>query len=122
MAGKNGKRKILLVDDDPLIQHLRAEILRKVGYAVEPANTLEEARKRWRPNTYSLIVVDFRRDVQRGMEFCEEIKQRFSRQLVAFLTPQTAYIPRNSCPDDVIPKEEGPEEFVQRVHALMAAA
>jgi hypothetical protein len=55
-----------------------------------------------------------------AMEFCEEIKQADREQLIAFLTPMTTYVPRDSCSDDVIQKEEGPAYFVDRVQELFA--
>jgi len=122
MTGGNGQatKKILLVDDEPTIRQLRLHILERQGHAVETAATLDEARAAWQPGKYSLIVVDLRRQVKEAMEFCEAIKQKHPDQLVAFLTGPMVYVPRNSCPDDVIPKEDGPEEFVQRVQELLA--
>jgi DNA-binding response OmpR family regulator len=121
MAGGNGPvKKILLVDDESRIRDLRALILRGQGHVVQTAATLEEARAAWLPGKYSLIIVDLRRQPKEAMDFCEEIKQESPDQLVAFLTAPMIYVPSNSCPDDVIRQEEGPEEFVQRIQSLLA--
>jgi len=122
MAASNAEatKKVLLVDDDPQILGLRAEILHLQGYEVQTAGSLDQARAAWQPAKYSLIVVDLRGQVQAAMEFCEEIKREHPDQLVAFLTAPMTYVPSNSCPDDVIPKERGPAEFVERVQALLA--
>jgi DNA-binding response OmpR family regulator len=122
MTGDNGHaKKILLVDDEPRIRELRALILEGQGHQVETADTLEEARAAWLPGKYSLIIVDLRRQPQEAMDFCEEIKAESPEQLIAFLTAPMVHVsPPNSCPDDVIRQEEGPEEFVKRVQSLLA--
>lgn len=122
MTTGNGqaKKRVLLVDDEPQMLRLRKEILQRQGHEVETARTLDEARAAWQPAKYSLIVVDLRRQPEEALAFCEELKRQYPDQLVAFLTAPMVYVPRSACPDDVIPKEEGPQEFVERVQALLA--
>jgi len=122
MTKGNGeaKKRVLLVDDEPQILRLRADILQRQGHEVETACSLEQARAVWRRGTYSLIIVDLRQQPKEALVFCEELKREDPDQLVAFLTAPMIYVPRNACPDDVIPKEDGPQEFVERVQALLA--
>jgi len=122
MTTGNGKEKkrVLLVDDEPQMLRLRTDILQRQGHDVDAARTLDEARAAWQPGKYSLIIVDLRKQPKQALAFCEELKREDPDQLVAFLTAPMIHVPRNACPDDVIPKEEGPQEFVERVQALLA--
>ncbi len=114
-------KRVLLVDDNELIRRLRATILGNLGHEVIEAASLEEARALWNPKRFHLIIVDLKQDAERALQFCEELKQRWPDQLVAFLTPHTTYVHPNSCPDEVIPKEDGPAQLVRQVQQMLAA-
>jgi two-component system response regulator HydG len=51
---------ILLVDDEPGIQTLLADVLRELGYAVDLAATIREAKTRLIAQSYDLVVADWR--------------------------------------------------------------
>jgi hypothetical protein len=53
-------------------------------------------------------------------EFCEELKSLYPPQCVALLTGWYTFVPQDSCPDDVIPRGEGPATFITRVAELVA--
>lgn len=115
------KRKtILLVDDDAKLRQLRAAILSNLGHLITEVGSLEEARHHWQPRKFHLLVVGIQNRLAEAMEFCEEIKQADPEQLIAFLTPLTTYVRPDSCPDDVIQREEGPAHFVDKVQDLLA--
>jgi PleD family two-component response regulator len=67
------KWKILLVGDYPSSQKARAEILEKQGYAVDTVGDADEARARWQPYLYDLVLVDVERNPSAGIKFCQEI-------------------------------------------------
>ena len=113
-------KTILLVDSNAKLRQLRAAILSNLGHIITQAGTLEEARDFWQPKQFHLLVVSVQNQLTAAMEFCEEIKQADPEQLVAFLTSLTTYVSRDSCPDDVIHKEEGPAHFVDKVQELLA--
>ena len=65
--------KILIVGDYPSNQKVRAAILEQQGYAVDTVRDAEEARARWQPNLYELVLVDVERNPSAGIKFCQEI-------------------------------------------------
>src|SRR5438552_1428178 len=67
------KWKILLVGDYPSSQKARAEILEKQGYAVDMDGDADEARARWQPYLYDVVLVDVERNPSAGIKFCQEI-------------------------------------------------
>ena len=84
------KWKILLVGDYPSSQKARAEILEKQGYAVDTVGDADEARARWQPYLYDLVLVDVERNPSAGIKFCQEIgKVASPRQQVALWSATT---------------------------------
>jgi CheY-like chemotaxis protein len=52
--------RILLVEDEPAIQELWADVLRERGYAVDLAGTLSDAKDRFAAQVYNLVITDWR--------------------------------------------------------------
>jgi len=110
--------KILLVGDYPSKQKTRAAILKQQGYVVDTVRDAEEARTRWQPNLYDLVLVDVERDPWAGIKFCQEIGK------VASPRPQVALLVGYHAPATtvsavtLIPKDEDPKYFVDRIRRL----
>ena len=116
------KTRILLVDGDSTVQHLRALMLRMQGYDVDTAADLESARTviAAAPH-YNLVIVDVGLFAGPGLEFCEEIKQRHPHQKVLMQVDGHLYLGRESCPDKVVSKQDGPQHFVYEVQRMLEA-
>ena len=81
MTPAKRKFRILLVDGDSTVQHLRALMLRMRGYNVDTAVDLGAARTIISAGPqYDLVIVDVGYFADPGLEFCEEIKQRHPNQ------------------------------------------
>jgi DNA-binding response OmpR family regulator len=52
--------RILLVEDEPAIQELWADVLRERGYVVDLASTLGDAKDRFAAQVYDLVITDWR--------------------------------------------------------------
>ena len=117
------KTRILLVDGDSTVQHLRALMLRMQGYDVDTAADLEAARTVIAAATahYNLVIVDVGHFADPGLEFCEEIKQRHPHQKVLMQVDGHLYLGRESCPDKVVSKQDGPQHFVYEVEQMLEA-
>ena len=112
------KWKILLVGDYPSSQKARAEILEKQGYAVDTVGDADEARARWQPYLYDLVLVDVERNPSAAIKFCQEIGGVASpRQQVALLVGYRAPATTVSA-YTLIPKDEDPKYFVDRIRRL----
>jgi DNA-binding response OmpR family regulator len=117
------KSRILLVDGDTTVQHLRALMLRMQGYDVDTALDLDAARTVISATpVYDLVIVDVGHFAEPGLKFCEEIKQRHAHQKVLMQVDGHLYLGRDSCPDKVVSKQEGPHHFVEEVERLLTAS
>jgi DNA-binding NtrC family response regulator len=122
MAAKRSRTRILLVQGDATVQHLRALMLRMKGYEVETAGNLHEARVKLSERPYHLAIVDVGHFAGPGLAFCEEMK-RLHHGLKVLMQAEDGVFPLvNSCPDRVVPKQEGPHYFVQEVERVLGAA
>jgi DNA-binding response OmpR family regulator len=123
MTASRRKSRILLVDGDSTVQHLRALMLRMQGYNVDTAVDLEAARTVISAApVYDLVIVDVGHFADPGLEFCEEIKQRHPHQKVLMQVDGHVYLGRESCPDRVVSKQEGPHHFVEEVERMLTAS
>ena len=117
------KSRILLVDGDSTVQHLRALMLRMRGYNVDTAVDLEAARTVISAGPqYDLVIVDVGYFADPGLEFCEEIKKRHPHQKVLMQVDGHIYLGHETCPDQVVSKQEGPHHFMEEVERLLPAA
>lgn len=113
--------RILLVNGDATVQHLRAIILRMENYEVDTAVDLHAARAAAAIRKYDLIIVDVGHFAQPGLDFCEEIKTKRPRQKVLMQADAHIYLERESCPDKIVTKQDGPHHFVQEVQQMLHA-
>ena len=113
---------ILLVNGDPTVQQLRALMLRMQGYRVDTAASLDDARGKMAGRTYRLVIVDVGHFADDGLDFCEEIKSRDPHQKFLIHAEDRVFPVKNDCPDDVVPKQEGPLTFVKAVERLLQVA
>ena len=116
------RSRILLVNGDHTVQHLRALMLRLKGYEVDLAASLNEARSKTDLIQYELVIVDVGHFAQPGLEFCEELKQKYPGQKVLMQMDYHLFLHGNTCPDAVVSKEEGPQSFVNEVESLLATS
>jgi len=61
--------KALVVDDEPVIRSLYAEVLQAMGFTVETAADGVEAVERLKESAYNLIISDIRMPRMTGIEF-----------------------------------------------------
>lgn len=113
---------ILLVNGDPTVQQLRALMLRMQGYRVDTAGSLEDARLKMAERRYRLVIVDVGHFADDGLDFCEEIKNRDPHQKFLIHAEDRVFPVKSDCPDDVVPKQEGPLTFVKAVERLLQVA
>jgi DNA-binding NtrC family response regulator len=114
--------RILLVNGDKTVQHLRALMLRLKDYEVDLASSVDTARSKTDLFQYELVIVDVGHFAKPGLEFCEELKQKYPDQKVLMQVDYHLFLNRNTCPDKVISKEEGPQSFVSEVESLLAVS
>ena len=70
-----GQHRLLLVDDEPLIQAHVASMVRRLGYAVAVAETGPEAVALARDIAFDAILVDFRLPGMDGLQTLAEVQR-----------------------------------------------
>jgi DNA-binding response OmpR family regulator len=116
------KKRVLVVCPDERLGDIRCMILHSHGYDALCVCTPADARQAWSPGAYQLILVDVQSDPDSALSLCNEFKSKDQTQLVALMSQHHIYIPPSACPDEVIPKAEGPRVFVQKVKELLEGA
>src|SRR5579864_6367206 len=116
------KFRILLVNGDFTVQHLRALMLRLKGYHVDTASGLDEARDLISPHKYQLVIVDVGHFADPGLHFCEELKKHYPHQKLLMQVDYHLFLYGSKCPDKVISSEEGPQHFIAEVEKMLSIA
>ncbi|HZQ90472.1 MAG TPA: hypothetical protein VFA60_01625 [Terriglobales bacterium] len=111
--------RILLVNGDATVQRLRKIMLRQRGYKVEGARTLGEALNMLTVGEFALVMVDVGHNAAEALEFCEQIKATNPAQKLALIANHTLYLPSEACPDEVLSKQDGPEQFLSSVDQMI---
>lgn len=68
--------KILVVEDEPMIQNLMTEFLKREGYMVDTASSAEEALAFLDVSSYNLIITDLGLPGMGGEKFLDELAKR----------------------------------------------
>jgi cyclic di-GMP phosphodiesterase len=113
---ETGRRRILIVDDDPGLRLLLRTTLGLDEFAVEEASSAEEAAhvaRFWLP---AVVILDVALPGMNGFRFCRELKQneRYGSPFVLLLTGQEATRDEleRAGPDAVLRKPFSPIELV----------
>ena len=78
--------RILVVEDDHLLNHTLCYNLNVAGYTVDSALTKQEAEDFLTKQDYDLIVLDVNLPDGNGFDFCREAKERRPDTAIIFLT------------------------------------
>jgi CheY-like chemotaxis protein len=109
MSGSKTPRA-LLVDQSDETRELRAEVMRKVGIEVDCAADLTEARSMWRPDLYSLVLMNVADKLGDRERFCQRLRTAVPAQQMAFLVGAPDYLAAN--PTDTFPATAGVNDTV----------
>lgn len=113
--------KILVVEDDTLIQSSLKEVLERKGYLVIQAFNKKETLSMI-DESISLIIMDIRLPDGNGILLCQQIRQKYSMPLL-FLTckndEDTIVEALNAGGDDYVCKPFGINELYARIQSLL---
>ena len=82
--------RLLLVEDDARIARFVAKGLREQAYAVDVANTGDDALYQAAINTYDLVILDVMIPGRNGFEVCRELRKSGQRMPILMLTARDA--------------------------------
>ena len=110
------RMRILVVEDDHLLNHTLCYNLNAARYTVDSALTKQEAKDFLTKQDYDLIVLDVNLPDGNGFDFCREAKERCPDTAVIFLTA-------NDMESDMLKGYElGAEDYVTKpfsIHILL---
>jgi two-component system KDP operon response regulator KdpE len=115
-------QRVLVVDDEPQIVRGLKVILRDAGYAVETAETKEEALGALAVRPPDAMVLDLVLPDGSGVEICEEVRG-WSQMPILVLSAvgdeREKVRALDAGADDYVTKPFGPEELLARLRALL---
>src|SRR5437588_1387185 len=115
--------RLLLVEDDARIARFVAKGLREEAYAVDIANSGDDALYQAAINSYDLIILDVMIPGRNGFEVCRELRKAGQRVPILMLTARDAVEDRISGldhgADDYLTKPFEFRELLARLRALL---
>lgn len=79
-------RRILVVDDEPLVCESVRMLLMHEGHHVETANSGEEALAKYDPSNFDVVITDFSMPGMKGDQLSQSLKERSPSKPVILLT------------------------------------
>ncbi len=119
------ERKLLVVDDEPIVGQSCKRIFNRAGYQVEACTDSREGLNRViEQNNYSLILVDMKMPGMDGLEFITELRKTHPDLPVMIITGY-ASVPSATAAmrlgaSDYLPKPFTPDEIIKAVERIFA--
>jgi CheY-like chemotaxis protein len=93
------EQKILIVDDESSIRELFSEVLSMEGFAVQTAESAEEALEIVEKTTYWVYFLDLNLPGMNGVELCRQIRKRFPMAIAYAVTGYASLFELSECRD-----------------------
>src|SRR6516225_11377610 len=125
MANQDGKRNILVVDDEPQITRVLKTSLSSQGYGIRTASDGKQAlqeMKAWSPD---LVITDLRMPNMDGLELCRAIRAESRVPIIVLSVKGEEAIKVESLDagaDDYVTKPFNVNELLARVRAALRRA
>jgi len=91
-------RRILVVDDEPLVPYTIQLLLKDDGYIVDGAKSGPEALALFEPGKFDMIFADYSMPEMRGDQLAAVIKQRSPKQPIVMITAFLEKLQSSDCP------------------------
>ena len=125
-----GRKRILLVDDEPDICMVYQIILQDAGYECVSYTDSVKALQEFRPNYYDLVMLDIKMPKLDGFALCEKIRELDKTVQIIFITAAEEYYENfrkeyySALSNDInikcLQKPIGNEELIQIVNMTIA--
>jgi DNA-binding response OmpR family regulator len=88
---QQGRKKILVVDDEPDLTMLCSLALEYYGFKVDAFTDPQEALSNYKPGYYDLVILDIKMPKMDGFQLYDEIKKEDEKAKICFLTASELY-------------------------------
>ena len=125
MANQDGKRNILVVDDEPQITRVLKTTLSSQGYCIRTATDGEQALQQMKGWSPDLVITDLRMPNMDGRELCRAIRAESRVPIIVLSVKGEEAIKVESLDagaDDYITKPFNVNELLARVRAALRRA
>ena len=116
-------KKILMIEDDPILTELTFRILQKRGFIIDTLNCMDQIFDQLKKNKPDLIILDNLLEGKlTGLELAAQIKTSPYYSSIPILLTSGQSLDDASLkngPDDYLKKPFEPEIFIQKINALL---
>jgi DNA-binding NtrC family response regulator len=82
----NGKKRILVIDDQPMVADALKLVLKMDGYEVETAETWRQALELFKPGKFAIVFTDYIMPGMNGAQLASIIKSQDPSQPIILVT------------------------------------
>ena len=117
---KRQSKDVLLIETPSSTRDRHSTTLARHEYKVTLVDSIATARELWSPEKYGLIVMSLCDFGTAAADFCSEVKDADSAQVLALIFHPDQELPATDCPTLIFTTEPD-EYFLARVETLTAA-
>ncbi len=122
--GPVSRRTALIVDDDPVLLGLLAELIEDAGFATTRCEVGEPALVALTERQFDLLLIDQWLPDMNGLHLCAAARQRYGESAVVMMITADPRIERHvtaltTCVDDVVCKPFNIDVLVARIEAKL---
>ena len=115
-------RRILVVDDEPMIGDLVEGMLASVGYYVKQANCGAKALEMFLAGQFDLVITDYLMPEMRGDELSAAIKAHVPELPVVMITGMCDTLEEHQCVDSLLAKPFTREALLSAIDGVLGRA
>ncbi|MBS3050428.1 response regulator [Enterobacter mori] len=123
------ERRLLLVEDEPLLLEVQYELFTSMGFVVDTASNTQQAYQSWLQHRHSLIITDCRLDESDGFELVRHLRKLMLDNPTAVLIigqsaalkPEDAQLAREVGMDYLLQKPIAREQWQAIIHDYFVA-